>query len=61
MCFCTDIAAQSKFDAGRILLKSGDDGGRGGGDAKEMAMLVAKIEEILINPGRKAIWARLML
>ena len=31
MCFCTDIAAQSKFDAGRILLKSGDDGGRGGG------------------------------
>lgn len=30
MCFCTDIAAQSKFDAGRILLKSGDDGGRGG-------------------------------
>ena len=31
MCFCTDIAAQSKFDAGRILLKSGDDRGRGGG------------------------------
>ena len=49
MCFCTDIAAQSKFDAGRILLKSGDDGGRWG-DAKEMGMLVAKIEEILINP-----------
>ena len=60
MCFCTDIAAQSKFDAGRILLKSGDDGGRWG-DAKEMGMLVAKIEEILINPGRKAIWTRLML
>ena len=60
MCFCTDIAAQSKFDAGRILLKSGDDGGRGGG-CKRDGNVSRKIEEILINPGRKAIWTRLML
>ena len=31
MCFCTDISAHSKFDAGCILLKSREEGeGRGG-------------------------------
>ena len=30
-CFCTDIAAQSKFDAGCILLKSREEWGGGGG------------------------------
>ena len=49
MCFCTDMAAYSKFDAGRILLKSrevGDGGGGGVGkaDAKKVEMLVPKIE-----------------
>ena len=46
MCFCTDTTAHSKFDAGRILLKSpeGEGRGRGGGgaDAKEVGTLVAK-------------------
>ena len=44
MCFCTDIAAHSKFDAGGILFKSREDGGGGGVEAKEVGMLIAKIE-----------------